>query len=190
MSKVKKQIGDQVMITAGQFKNRIGKLVAKESHGWTVELEDGQQVAVSFPMVALVQNSEPQAETENSTVEESAVESSESTQIEDDATQADSVTQTEEITTPDSDSSTEDQDTTQEADAQDITKMTVKQLQALAKQRGIGIARTKPDFLRIIKEKNPDEDLDQLIGKTLFNRVSELHVSRLRTKEDLVKLLS
>ena len=73
---------------------------------------------------------------------------------------------------------------------QDITKMTVKQLQALAKQRSIGIARTKSDFLRIIKEKNPDEDLDQLTGKTLFNRVSELHVSRLRTKEDLVRMLS
>jgi len=71
----------------------------------------------------------------------------------------------------------------------DISKMTVKQLQTLAKQRGIGIARTKSDFLRIIKEKNPDEDLDQLVGKTLFNRVSNLHISRLRTKEDLVSLL-
>jgi len=59
----------------------------------------------------------------------------------------------------------------------------------LAKLHGIGITRTKPDFLRIIKEKNPDEDLDQLKGKTLFHRVSELHISRLRTKEDLVRLL-
>jgi len=86
-------------------------------------------------------------------------------------------------------SNTEEQDPKAEAGAQDITKMTVKQLQALAKQRGIGIARTKSDFLRIIKEKNPDEDLDQLTGKTLFNRVGELHISRLRTKEDLVRLL-
>ena len=70
------------------------------------------------------------------------------------------------------------------------TKMTVKQLQALAKQRGIGIARTKPDFLRIIKEKNSDEDLDQIVEKTLFDRVSELHISRLRTKDDLVRMLS
>jgi len=72
----------------------------------------------------------------------------------------------------------------------DVTKMTVKQLQALAKQRKIGIARTKSDFLRIIKEKNPDEDLDQLTGKTLFNRVTELHISRLRTKADLVQMLT
>jgi len=71
----------------------------------------------------------------------------------------------------------------------DIAKMTVKQLQALVKQRGIGIARTKDDFIRIIKEKNPDEDLESLKGKVLFNRISELHISRLRTKEDLVRLL-
>ena len=190
MSKVKKQIGDQVMITAGQFKNRIGKLVAKESHGWTVELDDGQQVAVSFPMVALVQNSETQAETENLTVEANAIESSESTQIEDDVAQAESDTQTEETSAPESEANTEEQDMNTEAVKQDITKMTVKQLQSLAKQRGIGIARTKSDFFRIVKEKNPDEDLDQLVGKTLFNRVSELHVSRLRTKEELVRMLS
>ena len=190
MSKVKKQIGDQVMITAGQFKNRIGKLVAKESHGWTVELDDGQQVAVSFPMVALVQNSETQAETENSTVEESAVESTDSNQTEESVDQADSETQTEQTEDSEATSNTEEQDPNTEAGVQDITKMTVKQLQALAKQRGIGIARTKSDFLRIIKEKNPDEDLDQLTGKTLFNRVSELHISRLRTKDDLVRMLA
>ena len=68
--------------------------------------------------------------------------------------------------------------------------LTVKQLQALVKQRGIGIARTKSDFLRIIKEKNPEEDLEPLKGKVLFDRVSELHISRLRTKEDLVRMLS
>jgi len=72
----------------------------------------------------------------------------------------------------------------------EIKDLTVKQLQELAKQRGIGIARTKSDFLRIIKEKNPDEDLDQLTGKTLFNRVSELHISRLRSKAEIVSLLS
>ena len=72
----------------------------------------------------------------------------------------------------------------------DITKMTVSQLQVQAKQPGIGIARTKSDFLWIIKEKNSDEDLDQLNGKTLYNRVSELYISRLRTKENFVRLLS
>lgn len=67
--------------------------------------------------------------------------------------------------------------------------MTVKQLQALAKQSGISIARTKADFLRIIQAKHPGEDLQRLKGKTLFDRVSELHISRLRSKEDLLRLL-
>ena len=190
MSNVKKQIGDTVQITAGQFKSQTGKLIAKDRRGWAVELEDGQQVSASFPMVALIESSEQQTDQETQpSEEESAVESSESTQTEDDAAQAESDTQTEETTDSESASDTEGQDPNSQSAEQDVTKMTVKQLQALAKQRGIGIARTKSDFIRIIKEKNPDEDLDQLTGKTLFNRVSELHVSRLRTKADLVRML-
>ena len=60
----------------------------------------------------------------------------------------------------------------------------------LAKQRGISVARTKEDFLRIIKANNPDEDLERLKDKVLFDRVSEFHISRLRTKQDLVRPLS
>ena len=73
---------------------------------------------------------------------------------------------------------------------EDITKLTTLQLRELAKQKGVAIARTKVDFLRIIKEKNPDEDLERLKGKVLFDRVSELHISRLRSKEELQTLLS
>ena len=190
MSKVKKQIGDQVMVTAGQFKSQTGKIVDKERRGWIIELEDGQRVSVSFPGVALIQNSEPQTEGETQSSDQAtATESIDSIQTEEPVDQADSEIQTEQTPDSESESNTEEQDPNAEAGAQDITKMTVKQLQAMAKQRGIGIARTKSDFLRIIKEKNPDEDLDQLTGKTLFNRVSELHVSRLRTKEDLVRML-
>lgn len=190
MSKVKKQIGDQVKITAGQFKFQTGRLTAKDRRGWTVELEDGQRVSVSFPMVALVQNSESQTEAEAPPAEQQVIEeSTDSTQIEEPAGQADSEAKTEQTVDSEAASNTEEQDPHSEANEPDVTKMTVKQLQALAKQRGIGIARTKSDFIRIIKEKNPDEDLDQLTGKTLFNRVSELHVSRLRTKEDLVRML-
>ena len=177
MSKVKKQIGDQVMVTAGQYKDQTGKIADKERHGWIIELEDGQRVSVSVPMVALVQNSESQPETETqSSDQETAAEATDSTQ-------------TEKAENSNTDN-TEVEDPNAEAGEQVITKMTVKQLQALAKQRGIGIARTKSDFLRIIKEKNPDEDLDQLKGKVLFDRVSELHISRLRTKADLVRMLS
>ena len=190
MSKVKKQIGDQVMVTAGEFKSQTGKIVDKERHGWIIELEDGQRVSVSFPMIALVQNSESQAEAETQPSEqETTAEATDSDQALEPAEQADSETQTEQTEDSEITSNTEEQDPNAEAGELDITKMTVKQLQALAKQRGIGIARTKSDFLRIIKEKNPDEDLDQLTGKTLFNRVSELHISRLRTKDDLVRML-
>ena len=68
--------------------------------------------------------------------------------------------------------------------------MTTLQIRELSKQKGIAIARTKADFLRIIKEKNLDEDLERLKGKVLFDRVSELHISRLRSKEDLQALLA
>lgn len=68
--------------------------------------------------------------------------------------------------------------------------MTVKELWALAHERGVSVARTKADFYRIIKEKNPDEDLALLKGKALFNRVKELHISRLRSKEEMMRLLS
>ena len=177
MNTPKKKVGDRVMITAGQAKDKVGTIVDKERRGWTIELEDGSRVTASFPMVALV----------------------------DTATQAEQAGGEQAQETTEAESSVAEAETPQEADPtaqgeaepaaetpegkQDIAKMTVKQLQALAKQRGIGIARTKDDFLRIIKEKNPEEDLGRLKGKMLFDRVSELHISRLRTKEDLVRML-
>ncbi len=152
--------------------DRVEKLVSKERHGWIVELDDGEQVSVSFSMIAVVRSV---AEIES---EPSEAQFAEVAPVE----------------MPTSETSAEASEVNSNSDAgnseQDITKMTVKQLQALAKQRGIGIARIKSDFLRIIKEKNPDEDLDQLVGKTLFNRVRELHISRLRAKEELVWMLS
>ena len=200
MSTVKKQVGDKVMITAGQFKNRAGKLIVKNRGGWTVELEDGQQVSASFAMVALLPATEEQIEqaTEETQPEqeENLTGQNELDPAEDTASHSESELPVEESTTSELESGADltaessEQNSIQQTGDQDITKMTVKQLQALAKQRGIGIARTKPDFLRIIKGKNPDEDLDQLVGKVLFDRVSELHVSRLRTKDDLVRMLS
>jgi len=176
MSTPKKKIGDRVMITAGQNKNKVGVIVDKERRGWTIELEDGSRVTASFPMVALVEAS---AQTEQAGEEQQGVTETESPAAEVETSQeADPTTQSEAEPTPE----------TPEG-GQNIAKMTVKQLQALAKQRGIGIARTKGDFLRIIKKKNPDEDLEHLKGKVLFDRVSELHISRLRTKEDLLRML-
>jgi|GEM_PF-798015 len=72
----------------------------------------------------------------------------------------------------------------------EIKKLTINQLQALAKEKGVSIARTKEDFIRIIKQKNPSENLNLLKGKVLFDRVTELKISRLRSKADLQRLLS
>jgi len=72
----------------------------------------------------------------------------------------------------------------------EIKKLTINQLQTLAKEKKVSIARTKEDFLRIIKQKNPNEDLNLLKGKILFDRVTELKISRLRSKLDLQILLS
>jgi hypothetical protein len=195
MSTVKKQVGDLVMITAGENKNKTGKLIVKNRGGWTVELEDGQQVSTSFAMVALIPETEEQTEVETQPVQEANLTVHEPDPAEDTASHSESELPVEEGNISELESGanlteeSSEQNSIQQTGNQDITKMTVKQLQALAKQRGIGIARTKLDFLRIIKEKNPDDDLDQLVGKTLFNQVSELHISRLRTKADLVKLL-
>jgi len=181
MSTVKKQVGDRVMITAGQHKDETGKLTAKNRGGWTVKLEDGQQVSASFPMVALLPSAEEQEAQETTETQET-----ESVSVVSSNDEVEALTESD----PSSQSEEQPNGAQDGGESTDITKMTVKQLQAQAKQRGIGIARTKSDFLRIIKEKNPDEDLDQLKGKTLFDRVTELHISRLRTKADLVRMLT
>jgi len=176
MSTERKQLGDRVLITAGPNKDKLGKLVEKKRGGWVVELDDGQRVSVSFPMIAVVRSV---SEMENDVANETTEEQNEETLSDQESDDQSATGVAEESTT----SETANPE-------QDITKMSVKQLQELAKQRGIGIARTKSDFLRIIQEKNPDEDLDQLVGKVLFNRVKELHISRLRNKQDLINLLS
>ena len=50
-----------------------------------------------------------------------------------------------------------------------------------------GCGQAKRYFHGVVKAKN---DLERLKGTVLFDRVSELHISRLRTKEDLVRMLS
>ncbi len=70
------------------------------------------------------------------------------------------------------------------------SEMTVVQLQLLAKERGISIARTKSDFVRILTAQVPDIDVTTLKGPELYNKVAEHHISRLRSKHDLVDLLS
>ena len=194
----RKQPGDLVRITGGLFKKEEGILHEKTSKGWNVKLKNGQIVLTSFPFVVVLakkgefENVEPwksilagdvaeekdapnppespgtASETAGNEIVESSV----------DAAQA----------------PTETAETGRIEEGMEIsenpTKMTTLQLRDLAKRKGVSVARTKADFLLIIKEKNPNEDLERLKGKVLFDRVSELHISRLRSKEDLPKLLA
>ena len=92
-------------------------------------------------------------------------------------------------TLPQDETSTATEDN-EKSTARDLRKLSFKQLQVLAKQRGIGIARTKADFIKIILNLDPEAKVPGLRGKRLSDRVTELSISRLRTKADLVRLLS
>ena len=193
-----KQTGDLVTITGGVHKNKEGVLQEKVTKGWNVKLKNGQIVLISFPFVIVLakkgefEDSEPwksilQPETADDqgsqNIPESPCEASEETG--------------DEIIAPGQNTAQVPAGTTGNGNIdentelpENLAKMTTLQLRELAKQKSVAIARTKADFLRIIKEKNPDEDLERLKGKVLFDRVSELHISRLRSKEELQTLLS
>ena len=205
--KTDKQIGDLVRITGGAHTEKEGILQEKVNKGWNIKLQSGEIVLAAFPFIKLLakageseespqseesQGGEPvsEAEPENSEAEEIAEQTNENPSpaseelgeativINEQAYQSSATTPSD----PGEDEKIEI--------PENIKKMTTVQLRDLAKQKGVSVARTKEDFLRIIKEKNPDEDLERLTGKVLFDRVSELHISRLRSKEDLQKLLT
>ena len=195
-----KQAGDRVIITAGAYKEKEGLLQEKVSKGWNVELETGEIVLVAFPFIKLMEQTEEDYQSEESqnteTSTEAETESAESGEITEEAVD-ETASLSEETVQESGDSEREDSSaqTEEEPEAEveipdEIKKMTVAQLRDLAKEKGVSIARTKDDFLRIIKEMNPEEDLERLKGKVLFDRVSELHISRLRSKEDLQRLLA
>jgi hypothetical protein len=201
MSTQKKQLGDTVRINRGEYKDRVGVLEAKEQRTWLVRLESGEAVSVPFPFVEVIASQIPEAvpQTEAAEVDTITV-AAETTTL----TEAPEVETSTEVTEPEV-STTKAAEPTDNSTANtvepfteatgspvkaEIQTLTVKQLQELAKQKGIGIARTKADFLRIIQKMHPEEDLTALKGPALFNRVTELHISRLRSKEDLQNLLS
>jgi len=72
----------------------------------------------------------------------------------------------------------------------DLNTLTVKQLQTLAKQNGISIARTKPDFIKLLDQVEPGFDHSDLTGAALKAKLKEHKIGLLRTKDDLVKLLA
>jgi hypothetical protein len=71
-----------------------------------------------------------------------------------------------------------------------LSRKCYKELQTLAKEQGIPISRSKTEIISIILQKNPQEDVSRLTGTVLLSRIYELHISRLKSKSDLLNLLS
>jgi len=72
----------------------------------------------------------------------------------------------------------------------DLNGLTVKQLQTLAKQNGIAIARTKADFLKLLDEAEPEVHHGDLSGEALKAKLAQYKIGALRSKEELVALLA
>jgi len=71
----------------------------------------------------------------------------------------------------------------------DFDKLTIKQLQKLAQNNGIAIARTKKDFIKLLKPLEPDVDLESLKGVQLKSIIKKHKIGALRSKDELVALL-
>jgi len=65
--------------------------------------------------------------------------------------------------------------------------LTMKQVQTLAKQQGVAIARTKADFLKLLADKGVDGS--GLSGKALEAMLKQYGIGALRSKDELVALL-
>ena len=206
MNASQKEAGDLVKITGGANKEKEGILQEKVSKGWNIKLHSGEVVLTAFPFIKLLakagesaESPQSEARLESEALPEAEPENSEAEEIAEDSNPNPSPASEElgEATIvinehADQSSATTPTDPGEDEEIEipeNIKKMTTVQLRDLAKQKGVSVARTKDDFFRIIKEKNPGEDLERLKGKILFDRVSELHISRLRSKEDLQKLL-
>jgi len=184
-------------------KGQEGVLQEKVSKGWNIKLHSGEVVLAAFPFIKVMAKAgkseeSPQSEEplESEALPEAEPGNSEAEEIAEDSNANPSPASEETVeASEDADqmpaNAPADQETKEEIVIPDnIKNMTVAQLRDLAKEKGVSVARTKEDFLRIIKSMNPDEDLERLKGKVLFDRVGELHISRLRSKEDLQRLVA
>ncbi len=72
----------------------------------------------------------------------------------------------------------------------DLGGLTVKQLQTLAKQNGIAVARTKADFIKLLDGAEPGVIHDDLGGEALKAKLAQYKIAALRSKEDLIALLA
>lgn len=72
----------------------------------------------------------------------------------------------------------------------DLSTLTVKQLQTLAKQNGIAVARTKSDFIKLLDGVEPGIHHGDLSGAALQAKIKQYNIAALRSKDDLAKLLA
>ncbi|MHB9036961.1 MAG: minor capsid protein [Armatimonadota bacterium] len=72
----------------------------------------------------------------------------------------------------------------------DLSGLTVKQLQTLAKQNGIAVARTKTDFIKLLDAAEPGIGHADLSGAALQAKIKQYNIAALRSKDDLAKLLA
>ncbi len=71
----------------------------------------------------------------------------------------------------------------------DFDKLTFKQLQKLAQNNGIATARTKIEFINLLKSLESSVDLKSLKGVQLKSLIRKHKLRVLRSKEELVKLI-
>lgn len=72
----------------------------------------------------------------------------------------------------------------------DLSTLTVKQLQTLAKGNGVAIARTKADFIKLLDAAEPGVSHSDLSGMALQAKIKQYNIAALRSKDDLAKLLA
>jgi SPP1 gp7 family putative phage head morphogenesis protein len=75
-------------------------------------------------------------------------------------------------------------------DAGTLSALTMKQIQVLAKQNGVSVARTKADHLKLLAKAEPGIDHAGLAGAALEAKLKQHGIGALRTKEELVALLA
>lgn len=72
----------------------------------------------------------------------------------------------------------------------DFGTLTVKQLQTLAKQNNIAVARTKSDFIKLLDQAEPGVHHGDLSGAALQAKIKQYNIAALRSKDELTKLLA
>ena len=72
----------------------------------------------------------------------------------------------------------------------DLSALTVKQLQTLAKQNAVAIARTKSDFIKLLDAVEPGIGHADLSGAALQAKIKQYNIAALRSKDELATLLA